>query len=73
MASLINDMMIMIHTVNNTIFLRLIHWGDVCWLGLLVVRVGLGHLPPESQFLLGRDLLVRLLNVPLLLRLEPLV
>jgi hypothetical protein len=63
----------MIHNVNNTIFLRLLHWGDVCWLGLLVVGVGLGHLPAERQFLLGRHLLVCQLNVPLLLHLEPII
>jgi hypothetical protein len=44
-----NDAMIMIHNVNDTIFLRLLHWGDVCWLSLLVVSISLGHLPAESR------------------------
>jgi hypothetical protein len=49
MAQLNNDAMIMIHNVNNTVFLRLLHWGDVCWPGLLVISISLGHLPAESQ------------------------
>ncbi len=49
MAELNNDAMIMIHNVNNTIFLNLLHWGDVSWPGLLVVSISLGHLTVESR------------------------
>ncbi len=63
----------MIHK-SSTIFLHWLHWGDVYWLGLLVISIGcinLCHHPAEGRSLLGWHLLVRQLNVPLLLRLQP--
>jgi hypothetical protein len=63
----------MIHN-NNTIFLCWLHWGDICWLGLLILGIGcinLCHLLVEGRFLLGRHLVVRQLNAPLLLHLKP--